>query len=149
MKKTEIVTHKPLELVLKRAFDASRRLVFEAWSSPGHLQRWWGPAGFTLPVCEVDFRTGGAFHLVMRGPDGADYPFTGRYDEVVPPERIVFTGNVHEGNTARTTVTFVESGGKTIVTVRQTYTVESPATRGAPQGWSESLERLAAAVERH
>lgn len=142
------VTRKPLELVLRRVFDAPRSLVFEAWSKPSHLVRWWGPKGFTLPVCELDFRTGGAFRLVMRAPDGAEYPFEGRYDEVVPPERIAFTGLVHEGNTARTTVTFAEDQGKTTVTIRQTYTVESDATRGAAQGWSESLDRLAAIVER-
>lgn len=148
MKKTEIVTNKPLELVVKRVFDAPRRLVFELWSTAEHLRRWWGPNGFSLSECEVDFRAGGKFRLVMRGPDGVDYPFEGKYDEVVPPERIVFTGTIHEGNTAKTTVTFAEQGGKTTVTVRQTYSVESPATRGAPQGWTETLERLAAAVER-
>jgi uncharacterized protein YndB with AHSA1/START domain len=140
---TTVVTRKPLELLLKRTFDAPRRLVFEAWSRPEHLARWWGPKGFTLPTCEVDFRTGGRFRLCMRAPNGTEYPFAGVYDEVVPSERIVFTGAIHDGNDVTTTVTFAEAGGKTTLTVRQAYAFESDATRGAAEGWTQSLERLA------
>jgi uncharacterized protein YndB with AHSA1/START domain len=136
-------TSKPLELRLTRVFDAPRSLVFEVWTKPEHLARWWGPKGFTLPKCEVDLRPGGAFHFVMHGPDGNDYPFKGEYVEITPPERIVFTGMVHDNNASRTTVTFTESGGKTTVSVHQTYSFESDATRGAPVGWGQSLDRLA------
>ncbi|MGB5080605.1 MAG: SRPBCC domain-containing protein [Burkholderiales bacterium] len=56
-------------MTLSRVFDAPRELVFRVWSDPGHLKQWWGPKGFTLPGCEMDFRTGGAYRFVMRGPD--------------------------------------------------------------------------------
>jgi len=136
---------KERELVITRTFDAPRRLVFAAWSKPENLAHWWGPKGFTLPKCEVDFRPGGLFHFVMRGPDGKDYPFRGSYLEIVEPERIVFQGVIHDepGHQVWTTVTFAEENGKTHLTVQQTYSFESDATRGAPDGWKQTLERLA------
>jgi uncharacterized protein YndB with AHSA1/START domain len=132
------------ELTITRVFDAPRELVFETWTKPEHMVRWWGPRGFTLPVCEIDLRSGGVFRFVMRGPDGRDYPFDGVYLEIVPPERIVFSGIIHDepGHEVLTTVTFVEHEGKTKLTVHQTYSFESDATRGAPEGWTQSLDRL-------
>jgi len=79
------------EIVITRVLSAPRSLVFETWSNPRHLARWWGPKDFTLPGCEMNFRPGGAYRFVMRGPDGKDYPFHGVYLEIVAPERIVFT----------------------------------------------------------
>jgi uncharacterized protein YndB with AHSA1/START domain len=136
---------KQRELVITRTFDAPRHLVFAAWSEPESLAHWWGPKGFTLPKCEVDFRPGGLFHFVMRGPDGKDYPFRGSYLEIVEPERIVFQGVIHDepGHQVWTTVTFAEENGKTTLTVHQTYSFESDATRGAPEGWKQTLDRLA------
>jgi len=132
------------EMTLTRVFDAPRELVFGAWSDPAHLVRWWGPNGFTLPGCEMDFRPGGAYSFVMRGPDGQDYPFHGVYREIVEPERIVFTAIIDNapGNELLTTVTFAEHGGKTRLTVKQTVPTE-PYARGQKQGWTESLECLA------
>jgi len=133
------------ELTITRIFDASRDLVFKAWSKPEHLTRWFGPKGFTVTSCEVDFRAGGVFRFVLRGPDGKDYPFDGEYVEIVEPERIVFRGNIHDvpGQDVVTTVTFAENEGKTKLTVHQTYAFESDATRGAPIGWSQTLDHLA------
>lgn len=139
---------KKRELVITRTFDAPRRLVFAAFSKPENLAHWWGPKGFTLPKCEVDFRPGGVFHFVMRGPDGKDYPFRGSYLEIVEPERIVFQGilNDEPGHQVWTTVTFAEEDGpdatKTRLTVQQTYSFESDATRGAEEGWNQTLDRL-------
>lgn len=132
------------EMILTRVFDAPRELVFRAWSDPGHLKQWWGPKGFTLPGCEMDFRTGGAYSFVMRGPDGNDNPFHGVYREIVRNERIVFTAILDKlpGHELLTTVTFADEGGKTKLTVRQT-TPPGEAGRGQNQGWSETLERLA------
>src|SRR5258708_9857059 len=79
------------ELILIRTFDAPRKLVWKAWIDPKHLEQWWGPRGFTSPVCQVDVRPGGAMRIDMRGPDGTVYPMTGVYQEVIEPERIVFT----------------------------------------------------------
>jgi uncharacterized protein YndB with AHSA1/START domain len=132
------------ELLLTRSYAAPRRLLFEVWTQPEHLARWWGPAGFTLPTCEVDLRVGGAFRFVMRGPDGQLYPFEGTFDQIVAPERLVFTGRIHGDpeHVVRTEVRFVERDGRTKVTVHQRYTREDDAVRGAPIGWSQSLDRL-------
>src|SRR5580704_17141265 len=99
------------EVIITRIFDAPRSLVFKAWTDPKHIQRWWGPKGFTNPVCELDVRVGGAWRIVMRGPNGVDYPGSGVYREIVEPERLVFTNIAEdqEGNKLLdgfTTVTF-------------------------------------------
>jgi uncharacterized protein YndB with AHSA1/START domain len=139
-------------LVITRVFDAPRELVFKAWTDPAHLARWWGPHGFTNPVCEMDVRPGGAYCIVMRGPDGVEYPVKGVYREVVEPERLVFTAVAEdeEGNPlleGLTTVTFAEHGGKTKLTL-QTGAVglvadAAPMLEGMEEGWTQSLERLA------
>jgi uncharacterized protein YndB with AHSA1/START domain len=79
------------EVVFTRVVDAPRRLVFEARTDPKHVAQWWSPHGFTNPVCELDVRPGGAIRIDMRGPDGIVYPMTGVYQEIVEPERLVFT----------------------------------------------------------
>jgi uncharacterized protein YndB with AHSA1/START domain len=79
------------EIVMTRVFQAPRALAFQALTEPRHLVRWWGPRGYTLPVCEVDLRPGGAWRFVHRAPDGSEYPFKGVYLEVVPPERLVYS----------------------------------------------------------
>jgi uncharacterized protein YndB with AHSA1/START domain len=132
------------EMVLTRLIDAPPQMVFDAWSRPEHLARWFGPRGFTLPGCDVDFRVGGAYRFVMRGPDGTDYPFHGVYREIVAPSRLVFSAIIEGGppEELTTTVDFVEEAGKTRLTVRQT-TPPTPHGRGQEQGWSESLVKLA------
>ena len=133
---------RPPDLVITRVFNAPRRLVFEAWTKAEHVSRWFAPAPLTMPRCEVDFRPGGVFRFAMRPPNGTDYPFEGAFREIVAPERIVFTGTIHEGNKAVTTITFAEHGGTTTLTMHQTYTFESEATRGARQGWTMTLGQL-------
>lgn len=134
------------ELVLTRTFDAPRELVFKVWTDPKHLEQWWGPHGFTTKIREMDVKPGGHWRYAMRGPDGNDYPFDGVYVEVIEPERLVFDGTIHGSPEQRvwTEVTFADHGGKTEVTVRQLYSFESDATRGAPIGWSQTLDRLTA-----
>ncbi|MGD0483601.1 MAG: SRPBCC domain-containing protein [Gemmatimonadales bacterium] len=136
------------EVVIVRVYDAPRRLVFAAWSRAEHLIRWWGPNGFSVPACTVDFRPGGGFDLCMRGPDGHDYWMRGAFREIVAPERIVFTSIIDEAAKQEivTTVTFAEAGGRTTLTVRQTVPVNPMMVRGQKRGWTESLERLAARV---
>ena len=140
------------EVVITRIFDAPRALVFKAWTDPKHLKRWWGPKMFTNPVCEVDARVGGAWRIVMRGPDGVDYPCGGVYREIVEPERLVFTNIAtdHDGNPildGLTTVDFAEQGGKTklTLTTRAVALVEYAAAylQGMEAGWTQSLETLA------
>jgi len=151
-------TRKAPDLALTRVFDAPREVVFKVWTDPRHVPQWWGPRGFTNPVCELDVRPGGAIRIVMRapdgteypmrgvfrGPDGNDYPFDGVFVEVIEPERLVFDGAILGDPNKRvwTEVTFVDSEGKTKVTVRQVYSFESDATRGAPIGWNQQFDRL-------
>jgi uncharacterized protein YndB with AHSA1/START domain len=140
----EVQATKPIapDLRMERVFDAPRRLVFEAWSKAEYLSRWFTPAPLTTPSCQVDFRPGGAFHLVMRMPDGVEFPMEAEFLEIVPLERIVFTAKIHGGNEVHTTVTFTEEGGKTTLRVHQTYAFASDATRGAHAGWTSTLNQL-------
>lgn len=133
-------------MVLTRLFNAPPKVVFDAWTRPELLARWWGPKDFTLPECEVDFRVGGAYRMVMRGPDGIDYPFHGRYLEIVADERIVFNAII-EGPPrveVMTNVTFVEENGKTRLTVVQSTPSERAIAEGQTAGWSASMEKLGA-----
>jgi|HubBroStandDraft_6_1064221.scaffolds.fasta_scaffold05776_2 uncharacterized protein YndB with AHSA1/START domain len=139
------------EITITRIYDAPRELVFNAWIEPARLARWWGPKVFTNPVCEADARVGGAWRIVMRGPDGTDYPCGGVYREIVPPQRLVFT-NIATDKDGKpiidglTTVTFVEENGKTKLTLqtRGTALVDYAAEylKGMEAGWTQSLEKL-------
>jgi uncharacterized protein YndB with AHSA1/START domain len=142
-------------LVITRIFDAPRRLVFKAWTDPKQLTRWWGPHGFTNPVCELDLRPGGAIRIDMRGPDGVVYPNRGVFREIVEPERLVFTSGFDDGvGKARfevlTTVTFAEQGGRTMLTLQAVVIASTPEAApmlaGMEAGWDQSLERLDALV---
>lgn len=131
------------ELRMTRVFDAPKSLVFAAWSKAEYVSRWFTPKPLTTPSCEVDLRTGGVFRLVMRMPDGVEFPMDARFTEVVPNERIVFEATIHGGVDIRTTVTLVENDGKTTLSVHQVYSRESDATRGANAGWTATLNQLA------
>jgi uncharacterized protein YndB with AHSA1/START domain len=140
------------ELIIKRVFDAPREIVFKAWTDPKHLAQWWGPNGFTNPVCELDVQPGGAIRIDMRGPDGTIYPMTGAYQEIIEPERLVFTSAAldEEGNPlfeVLTTATFAEQGGKTKLTLQarviKSTAKAAPYLKGMEVGWTQSLERLA------
>jgi len=138
---------------MTRVFDAPRELVFEAHSKCEHMSRWWGPRGFTLPVCEMDFRPGGAYRFVQRGPDGAEYAFRGQYREIVPPERIVWTFEFEgmPGHVSVETATFTEQDGKTMLTATAVYdSVEdrdAVLQSGMEAGLRETWDRLAEYVE--
>ena len=136
----------PLELRIQHVFDAPKALVFKAWSEAQWVAKWFTPAPLTTPACTVELRTGGAFHLVMRMPEGQEFPMHATFTEVVPNERIVFSGNVHDDVTAVTTVTFTENNGKTTLEAHQVYSRESDATRGARAGWTQTLKQLANVV---
>ena len=148
-------------LVITRVFDASRDLVFKAWTEPERLIRWWGPKGFTTPFCKIDFRPGGVFHNCMRSPEGRDFCGKGVYREVVEPERIVFTDffvdekgdpvpatyyGMSPSWPAETlvTVTFAEHEGKMKLTLHHALASVPASERDlCQQGWSESLDKLA------
>lgn len=138
-------------VVIERVFAAPRDLVFEAWTDPVRVAQWWGPEGFANPVCEMDVRPGGALRIVMRAPDGAEYPMKGVFREIVRPERLVFTNIAvdEEGDPlidGCTTVTFAEYGGKTKLTL-ETSAISLVARavamlEGMEAGWTQSLDRL-------
>ena len=131
------------ELVVTRTFDAPARLVFEAWAQPALFQRWWVPRslGMSLVACEMDVRTGGSYRLVFAG----GYEFFGRYIEVTPPLRIVWTNE--EGGEAGpiTTVTFEEKDGKTLLVMTELYPSKEAldaAGTGAADAMGESFDQL-------
>jgi uncharacterized protein YndB with AHSA1/START domain len=139
------------DLCIVRLLDAPRELVFAAFTDPIHLAQWWGPNGFTTPLCELDARVGGAIRIHMRGPDGSICPLNGTYDEIVAPERLVLhlTPGGAPFDTMQT-LTFVERDGKTELTLEVVVSKITPEAagllEGMEQGWSESLDRLAVAV---
>ncbi len=139
------------ELTLTRIINAPRALVFRAFTDPKHVAQWWGPRGFTNPVCELDLRRGGAILIHMRGPDGIIYPMTGVYHEIVRPERLIFTSAAldekgHPLFEVLNTITFAEHGGKTTLTMHASVSkvrVEAaPYLAGMEAGWMQTLERL-------
>jgi uncharacterized protein YndB with AHSA1/START domain len=136
------------ELVITRVFDAPRGLVFKAWTEPGRLARWWGPRGFTTPVCEMDVRPGGAFRFGMRSPQGTNHWLRGVFREIVAPERLVCTWAWEDeegkpGHETLLTVTFADHDGKTRLVLRQAV-YESVTSRDAHRdGWGSGLDCLA------
>ena len=94
------------ELVVTRVFDVPARFLFEAYSKPEHLRRWFGPRGWPLTLCEVDFRVGGRFRFAMTGPSGEqNTPFGGEYREIVPNRRIVFDNGFEEPDAPKMVMT--------------------------------------------
>jgi uncharacterized protein YndB with AHSA1/START domain len=144
------------EVVLTRVFDAPRSLVFEAMTKCEHLTHWYGPRGYTLPVCEIDLRPGGAWRHVVRGPDGSEMPMKGVYREIVPPERLVSTESYDLPGMGWTpesvvTTTLEERDGRTTLTSRILYpSVEARdghVGSGMEAGAAETFDRLAEYLE--
>jgi uncharacterized protein YndB with AHSA1/START domain len=143
------------EVTLTRIFDAPRDMVWKAWTDPTMLARWWGPKGFTNPVCEADVRVGGKILIHMQAPDGTVHPMTGTFDEIAEPECLVFRAVPVDRNgvallESLTTVTFHDLGDKTKVIVHASAAPLQPIgvdmLKGMDMGWSQSLERLAQLV---
>jgi len=141
------------DLVITRVFDAHRELVFRAWTESKHVAQWWGPNGFTAPVCELDVRAGGAIRIEMRAPNGVTYPMTGTFNEIIEPERLVFVSSAldENGNSMfdiLNVVTFADQHGKTALTLQARVikaTVQAPQyLKGMQAGWTQSLDRLGA-----
>ena len=135
------------EVVVTRTFDAPARLVFEAWSKPELFKQWWVPRsmGMTLRSCELDVRTGGSYRLVFGDDPANTMAFFGRYLEVVPNERIVWT-NEESGDAASvTTVTFEERDGTTRLVLTERYPTKEAldeAGTGAQDAMGETFEQL-------
>ncbi len=140
-------------LILTREYESPREVVFKGWTDPKRVAKWWGPRGFTNPVCELDARVDGKIRIDMRGPEGTVYPMTGRFDEVVEPQRLVFTCWAHCNPAGDpqleviNAVTFTEHNGKTKMSLRA-FVMKATAQAAGPlagmeQGWTESLLRFA------
>jgi uncharacterized protein YndB with AHSA1/START domain len=147
---------KEAELTITRTFAAPRALVFAAWTDARHLAQWWGPHGFTNPVCEIDPRVGGKLRIHMRGPDGATHHFEGVIRDIVAPERLVIANSVDVAGRRMLegliTVTFAERDGKTTMTVHARAAALADEALawlgGMNEGWAQSIERLEAFVAR-
>ena len=152
-------------LVLERVFNGPRDLVFQMFSEAEHLQHWWGPRGWDLPVCKVDFRPGGVWHYCMKCFDKDQGKFFGMeswgkavYEEIVAPERIVYTDSFSDADggsnpdmpSTHVTLTFVDLGAQTKLVNRAVYgTPEALKTvmdmgmiPGITQTWDRLQERL-------
>lgn len=147
----QITTPSEREIVMSQVFNAPRNLVFDAWTKPELLERWLGVrGGWSMVVCEVDLRVGGAYRFVWRGPDGAEMGMGGVYREIVPPERLVatelFDDPWYSGEALDTTV-LVEEGGKTTATTAVLYESEeirdAVLESGMARGVAESYDTLA------
>ena len=139
-------------VVITRLLSAPQALVFEAWTRPEHLVRWFGPTGFELAACEVDFRVGGAYRFCMRSPEGRDHWVSGIYRQIVPPERFSFTwnrrpGDVEDITESIVTITLEPQDGKTLLTLRHEALRSAKDRVDHRGGWSEALQRLVELVE--
>lgn len=148
------------ELTLNRTFDAPRDIVWKYWTDQSLVQQWWGPDFVTNPTCVWDAKPEGNIHIVMLagkelGPlSGQEWPMTGKFLEVVAPEKLVFTANaIMDGKPIlehTTTVTLDEVDGKTRMSVHVVVTMATPeaemALKGMEQGWNQQLDKLVDAV---
>jgi len=144
----EVTTPSDREIALTRVFDAPRQMVFDAFSKPELLKRWFGPRGWSLVVCEVDFRVGGGFRFVMRGPDGKDMGMRGVYREISAPERSVHMESFDDyPGESQVTAVFVERNGKTTMTATVLYPSQEirdiVIQTGMEHGAAESYDKLA------
>lgn len=141
-RRTTVERRSDREIVVTRWFDAPARLVFEAWSRPELFQRWWVPRslGMTLHACEMDVRTGGTYRLNF----GEGMDFHGRYLEVVPESRIVWTNEEGGEAGAVTTVTFEEADGRTLLVMTEVYPSKEAldAEGGATEATHETFAQL-------
>ena len=158
MEKLMVKKQKTKELVIKRLFNAPIEKVWQAWTNPKLVEKWWGPQFFTAPKIEIDFREGGKYFYCMRSPDGKDYCSSGVYEEIVPMQKIVATDSfadekgkivqaAHYGlskdfaTTSKVTGLFEDIDGKTRLTIH--YEGIPPSDmKNAEMGWNQSFNKL-------
>ena len=145
----------PRSIIGIREFDAPRDLVFAAWTDPKHLSQWWGPNGFTTTTSSFDFRPGGIWRFVMHGPDGRDFQNRIIFEEIAPPERIVYRhdgGEDVEHVQFKQTVMFEDLGGRTRLTWHGVFPSAAERNRlikdyGADKGLTQTMARLGEYVQ--
>jgi uncharacterized protein YndB with AHSA1/START domain len=161
---TEHTVSEVERMTVTRIFDAPRELVWKAWTDPKYVAQWWGPKGFTAPVCQMDFRVGGKSLLCMKSPDGQEFWNAVEYHEIVPPEKIVSSmyfsdakgnkvepeemGIDHEAIEGAYDVTLFEDlgDGRTKLTFIGNEPMESAKNSGQMEGWVQILDKIAEVV---
>jgi uncharacterized protein YndB with AHSA1/START domain len=145
---TTFTTPSDREIAATRAFDAPRKLIFDAYTKPEHAPNWMlGPDGWTMPVCEIDLRPGGRWHFVWLQPDGTEMEMRGVYKEITPPERLVSTES-WGGDWPETlnTLVLTEEGGQATLVATVLYPSKEAREKalgtGMKEGWSQSYDRL-------
>ena len=151
-------------MVVTRIFDAPRELVWKAWTDPKYVMQWWGPKGFTSPVCQMDFRVGGKYLICTRTPDGQEFWHGGEYHEIVPLEKIISSmyfsdskgnkidpaqlGIEHEAiEGAHDVILFEDFGnGQTKLTFIGNEPMESAKNSGQLEGMNQVLDKVAEVV---
>jgi uncharacterized protein YndB with AHSA1/START domain len=145
-----------LDLVLERVVDVPRERVWQAWTVPAHVKKWFTPAPWTTVDCEIDLRPGGMFRTVMRSPEGQEFPGVGCYLEIIPHERLVWTSSLlpgyrpaYQSDLPFTAVIMLEAQGKgtkytAIVMHGDPATRARHADMGFHEGWGKSLDQLVA-----
>ncbi|WP_258104283.1 SRPBCC domain-containing protein [Marinoscillum sp. MHG1-6] len=144
-------------IIIKRTFNAPRQLVWDVWTQPEHIIKWWGPEGITTRVEFMDFKPGGKWKYVMTGPDGTEYPVTGIFQEVNPIERYTSTDDFADEykehahgmdlpNILLVTTLFSDLGERTEVTIIFTHPTEEDKEKhekmGGASGWNSSFKKL-------
>ena len=136
------------EAVVRRIVNAPARIVFEAWTKPELLKQWWVPKSFgvSLVSCELDVRVGGGYRFVFRQADSKPMAFFGKYLEVTPPSRLVWTNEEGEGPGPVTTLTLEEKGGQTLVVLHDLYpskeALDAAMASGEKSGMCETFDQL-------
>ncbi len=143
-----VTTPSDREVMMTRVFDAPRAMVFDAFTRCDLLKRWFGPRGWSLAVCEGEFRSGGSWRFVLRGPDGSEMGMRGACRELVRPDRIVYMESFDDyPGESQVTTRFVEQAGRTTVTVTVLYPSQevrdAVIKSGMEHGAAESYDRLA------
>ncbi len=146
-------------LVIRRVFHCDAGRIFDAWTQPASLMRWWGPAGFTAPVCKIDLRVGGEYHCCTRSPQGVEFWTKGIFREIIRPKKIVATDSFCDAegriitpssvglspswpHTLLVIVTFAQRKDHTLVTIRHNG-MPIQLARTCEEGWNETLDKLA------
>lgn len=150
----KVTTPSDCEILLTREFYAPRQMVWDSFTKPDLVKRWFGPRGWSLAVCEIDLKVGGHWRYVLQGPDGTKMGMRGVYREIMPLQRTVYTESFDDfpGDEAIVTTTFVEQGGKTTIAANILYAsqtvrdavIQSGMEHGAAETYDKLAELLAA-----
>ncbi len=139
------------ELIITRIINSPRELVWKVWTDSKHLAKWWGPHKFTNPVCDIEVKPGGAILIHMQSPDGTIFPMSGKYQEVLKPERLVFISSALDGAGKPlfeqiTKIQFTEEGKKTKLTIEVSVSKVTPEAipylAGMNEGWKQTIDKL-------